>query len=615
MGGTAIARGQAMPATAPSSGWTPRRQAISWAAVGALGLGCFLRVLLYAQHRSLELDEAMVALNVGTRGFAQLTHRLAFDQAAPVPFLWTLKLSTLAFGMNEMALRLAPLAASLGLLLGLWYVGRLLLGEREALIATVFASCSVLLVSYAALAKQYGVDGFVTVGLLALAMSFLVCARDDPWATPPHERMRWRLLLVGGVAGLAVAMPSVFVLAGIGAALLVDGRARHDRRQLRQALAVCVVWVAAFAALYLGVYRGVAHDPYLQRFWGPSFLRPGVGDFGRRVEAALYQAFVGPFMTDFDARRSGDATFLIPLGTLLYAAGVAVVWRRRGAPFGLLLLAPYAGAFAASALGCYPIAGRMLLFATPTLFLATACAVTAMLRLWSGPWQRMLYPGFLFVFLAARVPKALRLAPREDGRAYVRDLEARRAGSPVYILASGVPAWLFYTTDWRAPDTARIAWYARVASAGGPAFANAPPHPPLPPAVTDQLTYRYHGRTEIVGVGDGMEYRAEVRFDRQAPVPGWAGGEAERMRAAANPAVLLYASHFEPEEIRPLLAAIERRGGQIVVSRHTIAAAEYVAVFERQAIGPEFIDSRPGRVADESCLDRHRAGAPPRPCG
>jgi len=47
-----------------------------------------LRVVEFARDRPLWLDEAMLALNIAARSFAQLARPLDYDQSAPVAYLW-----------------------------------------------------------------------------------------------------------------------------------------------------------------------------------------------------------------------------------------------------------------------------------------------------------------------------------------------------------------------------------------------------------------------------------------------------------------------------------------------------------------------------------------------
>jgi hypothetical protein len=545
----------------PSAAWRA-------AATGAITIGVAIRLVLYAHRTSLWLDESMIALNIGSRGFVGLTRPLDFDQAASIPFLWATKLATLAFGMNEWSLRLVPLLASLALLVLFWRAARSLVGEEEALLATTFAACSMLLITYSAEVKQYGIDGFVTAAILALA---------TPVLTDVTRAARWRYLAIGGGVALCCSMPAVFTLAGISAALVADRRIRDDPTRARHLVIMTAGWSLLFALLYFFVYRSTVHSAYLGRFWQSSFLTLGLPDTPRRIANGLYQTFFGPFVTQIGVPETKDALFLV--GTGVWVVGVAAAGYTHRVSMALLLAVPYLACFAASVVGRYPMAGRMLLFATPLLYLAGASTVLVVVDHWPRRWRRFAYWALLLGFAVMRVNKVARLAihpiSHEESRDFIHDLDQRTGHDPVYVFASGVPAWLFYTTDWQSPDTARLRWYASVASSTGRAFANAPSRGMRSMQDGDGLTYNYHGREEIVGVGDGMEYQSGVRFLRPQPDPGWAATEAARIRAASRPTVSLYASHFTAGELHPLLAAIRDLGGGVEFARTQQSAVLY----------------------------------------
>ncbi|HEX5807263.1 MAG TPA: hypothetical protein VFY25_01250 [Anaerolineales bacterium] len=78
------------------------------AVVGLLLLGAVLRLRQYLTGRSLWADEAMLALNIVSRGFGGMFQPLDYDQGAPIGFLLVEKLFTSVFGRHELALRLFP---------------------------------------------------------------------------------------------------------------------------------------------------------------------------------------------------------------------------------------------------------------------------------------------------------------------------------------------------------------------------------------------------------------------------------------------------------------------------------------------------------------------------
>lgn len=80
-------------------------------------LGVALRLWQFGAEGSLWLDEIVLARNIHARSVGELLTALTFDQVAPLGFLATVKLCTLAFGNGERALWLPLLSGLLGLLL------------------------------------------------------------------------------------------------------------------------------------------------------------------------------------------------------------------------------------------------------------------------------------------------------------------------------------------------------------------------------------------------------------------------------------------------------------------------------------------------------------------
>ena len=84
--------------------------------------GIVLRIALFIQNRNLIIDEANIVRNLAERGFAGLTKPLSYEQYAPPIFLWLEKLSSIAFGYGEKAMRLYSLLCGLGALLAFYKI-------------------------------------------------------------------------------------------------------------------------------------------------------------------------------------------------------------------------------------------------------------------------------------------------------------------------------------------------------------------------------------------------------------------------------------------------------------------------------------------------------------
>ena len=92
-----------------------------------LAVGTVIRVVQFLYRPSLSVDEAMLALSIGSRSYGGLLRRLDYGQTAPVLFLWATRFVTRLGGVNEFTLRALPLAAGLAFPVVVWRLaGRLL---------------------------------------------------------------------------------------------------------------------------------------------------------------------------------------------------------------------------------------------------------------------------------------------------------------------------------------------------------------------------------------------------------------------------------------------------------------------------------------------------------
>src|SRR5687768_11850613 len=96
----------------------------------------------------------------------------------------------------------------------------------------------------------------------------------------------------------------------------------------------------------------------MREFWEGAFLTPGSPHLLTRMSRALVEvsSAIDPGLT------------LLGLGSLALAlalVGAATLHRRGQSPYAVLLLVPGVAPLLASALGVYPTATRLLLFAAP----------------------------------------------------------------------------------------------------------------------------------------------------------------------------------------------------------------------------------------------------------
>jgi uncharacterized membrane protein len=520
-------------------------------------IGTALRVYLYLQNPSPWLDEQQLAVNIASRSFTGLVRELDFAQSAPLLFLWMIRLVVAFAGVNELALRAVPLTVGLLLLPASWLFARRLFSEREALLTVTLVALSPVLIRYSNEIKPYGLDALVAIGLVWLALN---CQEAT------DEKRPWMLLAFGGVTAVWLSTTAAFVLAGIGVSFLLQFAIGRRWRQVIALVVCCSLWLASFAVAYVEIYRAPARNGYMQRFWAGSFLHLSLLDGTRQLFDMVGGMISAIFLhRDVFGGAVAPARYLYTgVILLLCLVGALRCWRERGAQRTGLLILPFLIAIGASAAQLYPLSVRLMLFAAPAFLVFTAAGVALVLKTEPLVRSRILCTALVMFLLLPSVAHAAIELRHSDRRELARTVIARLQStasdsSPAYILSSGLAAWLLYTTDWGAPDTARLAWLTHMArQPGGPISYNAPSR--LRPVHNEGDDYQrwYNRRREIYGMPSGME-ETSTRFP-VAPDPGWAENEARRIVAAARPCVWLVAVHYHQRELDELVRALKSRG-------------------------------------------------------
>jgi hypothetical protein len=506
-------------------------------------LGSGARLAVYLSRPSLTIDETTLSLDLGSRSFAQLLHPLASLQTGPPLFLWSIKACITVAGMSEYALRFIPLLAGLLVPYLVWRVGRSMLPESTALLATALASVAPALIQYSVTVKPYITD--TLLALLTIESALAVLRR-------PEARGAWLRLGCTGVAAVLGSIPAPFFLAGILAALLVGIRPITGRA-ISWGVTCLALWIAAFVPLYVALYRPVAVSAYMQEFWGPSFFAPGRPSGWWNLSRSACMSLIG---------RPAHAATVLPFAVIL-VAGLWILLRRAPRAVAAMVGVPLLLLLVASSLHRYPLAERVLLFAVPTFVWSLAAASTGAV-LQRGHLGRVI--GGLAVVGLGAVNIVHPYRPPATRQAVDSLLRLAAPGEAIYVASGGIPAWSFYTTDWAAPDTAYLDWIER--TAGRPeaaAFHNtAPRGRPVGPNEGEELRTRRRGRVELLGLASGVQWREGRGF--AIPVvadSGWAGREAARIRAAAAPTIWVLIANPYPTTARDLLAAVPSNGGVI----------------------------------------------------
>jgi Dolichyl-phosphate-mannose-protein mannosyltransferase len=527
--------------------------------VAALALGIAVRAVDFLNCRSLGLDEARLAVNVASRSFLGLLRPLDLDQSAPPLFLWGERLVFLLLGQSDCGLRLIPVVAGTAAGMLMYPLAARFLEETGARLAAVLAMVSPLLITYSNAVKQYSVELLVAVVLLLFFEREL---RRD-------RRPRTGHMLAAGAVAPWISLFSVFVLS---AAWLVTA-ARGLRREagaVRLSLVSALVWGISGAFAYATVYRAAGRSPYLQRFWELAFVRPTrrgfAGQAWKTLEDQVWGFVAGDPLID---RR--PFLVLLHVATVLVVAlcalGCRRVLRTRGSVAWWWLIGPALLTLAASLLGLFPISPRLSLYLLPGFIVLFIAGMSDLLA--SGdqpvPPRRLAIAGAVLLLPLAgmAIVRTFSLEPRGHFQRLVRELrQHRRPGEPVYIFARTLPPWIYYTTDWWNPDTARLRFLMAAAHSTGAAFENAPSRGRVGQEEVRAVTSPLAAPGELLGLPSGMEWREVQEHIKVEPDSGWVEVERRRIEGAANPGVWVIATAFyaaESELFRTLERDASRR--------------------------------------------------------
>lgn len=517
----------------------------------AIVAGVAFRLVPFALDPSLTIDDAMLSYNIASRSFLGLAHPLAFDQTAPLGFLWILRAATLIGGLNEFALRLVPVLAGATLPSVVWLVARKLLSPVGAIAAALFTALSPILILYSISAKPYETDALIAAGLVLLTLRVLEAPAGG----------RWAALIIAGSLALLFSAPALLVLAGCGLALA--WKLKSTRGAWPLLLAAGGAWLAIFGATYFTMTRAVAVSPYMQWFWDHKFLTPKVLLTEPHLAWAMAQRLPTQVFTDVGPQ---PVMLVLCWGALIW--GIAHLWRRHG-PSALALAGPVAVALLASMLRRYPLAPRLFVFAAPLVAVLLAAGVDAARGRWASPRARVGLDVALVIW--ALVLAVLSFNSARVSAAPTRPLVAqltrdRVDREPVYVYAGAVPAWLFYSTDWRDPlDTAIAGAIVGAERWDGNAFHNARPRGR---AVADtegsHLVFIRRGSPIVIGLSTGIAWREGQPLTELQPDSGWADREAARIELASDStAWLLFAQVYHGEAFA-LVHALAARRGQVV---------------------------------------------------
>ena len=420
-----------MNSSITNRGW---KAFLSWekAAVAFLLLaGMILRIRQYLTGRSLWVDEAMLALNIVERDFAGMFKPLDYDQGAPLGFLLVEKGFNALLGKHEFALRLFPLLTGLASLWLFYLLLKRMTSGPGLLLPLALFALNPRLIYYSSEVKQYILDVTVTILLLLLAAPLFR-------ASPRKRDVAW--LALAGVVALWFSHPALFVLAGIGIAVVMITVKRRDDSTLRWVAGMGILWLFTIALLYVLILKDLSQNAYMREYWQGAFLPMPLwsdpGWFSRSLNENVGIQFGIPYA-------------VLVVFFLMLVGWVMLWFHERG--YAIAIAGILVVTLIASALQLYPVFERMILFLVSIGLILIGKAVEALHR----RGQRLPILGPLFVlFLSGYLlygpfVTSLQnfLVPKyfEHIRPTMANLrDAWKDGDALYISNGALPAFRFY---------------------------------------------------------------------------------------------------------------------------------------------------------------------------
>ncbi len=362
-----------------------------------LCVGIAVRVRIVRLLDGLVRDDAAVAMSVVQRNeWDLITKPMLDEQEAPIGYRLLAKESTRWLGDGETALRMPALVASILVLVFYLILLQQVLPVRGQVIGLALMALSWPVAYYAARVKPYSGDALVAIILLIAAI----------WAMRrPPTLGSFATMAIVGIIAWVFSFPAVFMLGGIGLTLIVRSAAAGRTRESIGWIVVSSLWLAAFLALYLTVYRSASNP--VQAPWYDE-----AGAFAPFPPRSIAQ-IKWYYDTFYEIFRLPAGLGTGELAGVLFLFGVYAIAARGERPLLAMLLIPLLLALAASAMKKYPFMERLLLFSCPMLLTAIAAGMTAVGSTEPGTrFLRRLVAVMLFLYPAYMTARVLTMSPQ-----------------------------------------------------------------------------------------------------------------------------------------------------------------------------------------------------------
>lgn len=340
---------------------------LRYAAIVLIVLGVLLQLAFYLQNRSLNIDEAALALKIKHFSYPELInpqnrmdqHAAVRMQAAPLGFLIVEKCLVRLWGDHEFVFRLFPLFCGIASLILFSQLACKYLSPVPYLVALTIFAFAPGLIYFSSEVKPYSTDVLISIILLLIAECFSV--------SKFNKRQIMAAIFAAGCVWFSFT--AVFVLAAIALSITLTAIFERDWKKIPPVLLIMGIWAVSFIINYFTFLKHFAAAPVFKGYWVNEFL----------LLPSLDLLGISRFITVLFARLGHLLYIPSTAAAIVLIVGTFSLYKEKRRRLGLLCMIMGLAIFA-SQLGRYPFAGRLILFLTPVLIILASASLEALTR-------------------------------------------------------------------------------------------------------------------------------------------------------------------------------------------------------------------------------------------
>ncbi len=346
-----------------------------------LALGISVRGYQYLMGTSLWEDEAHLALNFISRGYAGLLKPLDNAQSAPLLFLFSVETFSSIFGWGEKTLRAFPFLVSVfSLPLFYFLVLDLTKSRLSALTGFFLFSVNLALIYFVNELKPYTVDVavFVLIGFIAFSSHPSIAKHRNKW------------LAVAGCLAILYSNIAFIVLLCVATCFVWDW---FLAKRLDWPLAVVMLlWGIVFGLNYYFFIYQYPHAKEVRAMWLFAYCPTDLlsCEFINFLKATIETTFFTLLLYVSEVKGAGWVLLLV------FTAAIRNCYLKRNYRLLIFAFGPIMIHLGISALHLYPFYYRFILYLVPAFIILIAVGIDVIFTFVSNRIHRV--SGVIFIF-------------------------------------------------------------------------------------------------------------------------------------------------------------------------------------------------------------------------